>query len=68
MSYYGSNHYKVNHYGSTYYGPQGEVVPDIPVPIRGGGAAEHARRKQLEEDDLIMQMVMDKFQEIINAT
>lgn len=67
MSYYGANHYTSNHYGSNYYGPSG-VVPEPEVPIRGGGGAiEHARRKQIEEDELIMSMVMDKFLEIINA-
>lgn len=65
MSYYGSNHYKANHYGTNYYGPAGAVV--VEVPIRGGGGAEHARKKQIAEDDLIMNMVMDKFLEIINA-
>lgn len=66
MSYYGANHYRANHYASNYYGPSGAVV--VPeVPIRGGGGAAHARQKQLDEDELIMKMVMDKFLEIINA-
>lgn len=66
MSYYGANHYTANHYGSNYYGPQGAVV-EPEVPIRGGGGAADARRRQIAEDDLIMNMVMDKFLEITNA-
>lgn len=67
MSYYGANHYGTNHYGTNYYGPKGAVVVPDTSEIRGGGGVANARRKQIAEDDLIMNMVMDKFLEIMNA-
>lgn len=68
MSYYGTGFHGTNHYATNYYGAQEEIVVDTSVISGGIGSYKDKAYHQNLEDELIIEMVLKKFVEVINAT